>query len=562
MKNQDQVLSLSNYLDGYDIATFKKLYIIGLIIGFILRMVYSLTAIGIYHPDEIFQSIEMAHYLVYGYGFIPPEFRTSNSITPSYAKARSWIIPLFIAFYFRFAEFMGWSYWGVTLPILRVLIGFNSFLMIPSTKSLAESISKDKRVGYVSGFFVAIWWKIAYITSRPLFNVFFLPIYLYAISLFYRRLSSHQQTKLTIKEWIVYFFGFGISTYVRLDFLILLFSFTIVNYYFERKANRTDLFFNQINTALITGILGWLFGMAVDAQMYEGWKDFGVVPIHWFQFNIVESKSDGFGVVPFGWYGYRLIVVSGLITITLALLLFGGILVYLHKNKPEQIPVLFPNRTLLFEFEKLFLVVILAWIIYETPWRAGLLFWLSKSHKEERFVMNLYFIYFILLAMMVVLLAEFLERYLDQSKTHIPKHFKKRLTPQMSYNLTIFLFIGLITFSSLLNILFVPSQQYGADITKAIVYVGRQEDVTGVIIVEKWYLTTSYSYLHKDVPLYWINYDLPKEFSDLIQNTVVNYIIVPKYKYALISNLFQELVDNGFLITKIIDGTTEIWFRA
>src|SRR5580698_3158631 len=53
---------------------------------------------GVFWPDEIYQSIEQAHRLVFGYGMVPWEFRDG---------ARSWVFPGLLAGAIKFATWFG-----------------------------------------------------------------------------------------------------------------------------------------------------------------------------------------------------------------------------------------------------------------------------------------------------------------------------------------------------------------------------------------------------------------------------------------------------------------------
>src|SRR5260370_41077903 len=59
-----------------------------LLAGAVLRAWLSFHDDGIYWPDEIYQSLEPAHRLVFGYGLIPWEFLQG---------ARSWALPALVA---------------------------------------------------------------------------------------------------------------------------------------------------------------------------------------------------------------------------------------------------------------------------------------------------------------------------------------------------------------------------------------------------------------------------------------------------------------------------------
>lgn len=57
------------------------------LVGLLLRLAVALLSDFVYHPDEIFQYLEQAHRLVFGYGYIPWEYRYG---------IRSWLLPGFL----------------------------------------------------------------------------------------------------------------------------------------------------------------------------------------------------------------------------------------------------------------------------------------------------------------------------------------------------------------------------------------------------------------------------------------------------------------------------------
>src|SRR5579872_2023631 len=68
------------------------------LIAFALRLLPVFAFPGINFPDEIFQTIEPAHRLVYGTGLVPWEFLYGT---------RSWVLPGVIAGVMRAAQFVG-----------------------------------------------------------------------------------------------------------------------------------------------------------------------------------------------------------------------------------------------------------------------------------------------------------------------------------------------------------------------------------------------------------------------------------------------------------------------
>src|SRR2546425_8110563 len=76
------------------------LYVLGgaLALGAVLRVWLSLNDDGIYWPDEIYQSLEPAHRLVFGYGLLAWEFIEG---------ARNWTFPALVAAVFEVARLVG-----------------------------------------------------------------------------------------------------------------------------------------------------------------------------------------------------------------------------------------------------------------------------------------------------------------------------------------------------------------------------------------------------------------------------------------------------------------------
>src|SRR5947208_4351273 len=76
------------------------LYVLGgaLALGTALRVWLSLNDDGIYWPDEVFQSLEPAHRLVFGYGLVAWEFVEG---------ARNWAFPGFVAALFAVGRLVG-----------------------------------------------------------------------------------------------------------------------------------------------------------------------------------------------------------------------------------------------------------------------------------------------------------------------------------------------------------------------------------------------------------------------------------------------------------------------
>lgn len=82
------------------------------VLGLAVRIWFALTDDGMHWPDEIYQSLEPAHRLAFGYGLLAWEFLQG---------ARSWAFPALIAAVFKGASAIGLDSPRLYLPLVRIL---------------------------------------------------------------------------------------------------------------------------------------------------------------------------------------------------------------------------------------------------------------------------------------------------------------------------------------------------------------------------------------------------------------------------------------------------------
>ncbi len=97
--------------------------------SFLLRLDFGLTQQGIYWPDEIFQTIEPAHDLVYGHGLLPWEFAQG---------ARNWVLPGLIGGVLAAARLVGIDDPAGYLGVLRGVLAAVGAATVASTYLLAR----------------------------------------------------------------------------------------------------------------------------------------------------------------------------------------------------------------------------------------------------------------------------------------------------------------------------------------------------------------------------------------------------------------------------------------
>lgn len=137
-----------------------KLLAAVLCVAFLLRLAVGLGYPNILWPDEIFQSLEQAHRLAFGYGIVPWEFR---------AGTRSWLLPGALAALMRIGGALGTG----STPYLATVIGA---LCALSLLPVAVAFLWGHRTGgtagaLITGTLAAVWFELVYFAPKALNEV-------------------------------------------------------------------------------------------------------------------------------------------------------------------------------------------------------------------------------------------------------------------------------------------------------------------------------------------------------------------------------------------------------
>jgi len=129
--------------------------------GAAARIVTALISDNINHPDEIFQILEQAHRVVFGYGIIPWEFQLS---------ARSWLVPGFMSVCLYPFKLLGLDNPNIYIPGIKIIMSLLSMSIIYSAYFIGKKLLSH-RAGLWAAFFCALWYEIIYFSIRPLGEV-------------------------------------------------------------------------------------------------------------------------------------------------------------------------------------------------------------------------------------------------------------------------------------------------------------------------------------------------------------------------------------------------------
>ncbi len=118
--------------------------------GLILRLFVAIYSHWIGHPDEIFQYLEQAHRLVYGYGFVPWEYRFGT---------RNWLLPGILAAPLFAFRSLGLDQPSVYVPAIKCLCALLSVTAVYSCYVIGRNLF-DEGTARLAAVFSAFWFEL------------------------------------------------------------------------------------------------------------------------------------------------------------------------------------------------------------------------------------------------------------------------------------------------------------------------------------------------------------------------------------------------------------------
>jgi GPI mannosyltransferase 3 len=143
-----------------------------LILALAVRMVVALSFPNIIAPDEVFQSLEQAHRLVFGQGIVPWEFQVG---------LRSWLIPIILAAPMALAHVIFASPLA-GLALIRVFLVIASLPIVWTAAKWGGRFYGSQGM-WIAGIFTALWPDLWLMAPHPLEEVFSADILVPAIYL-------------------------------------------------------------------------------------------------------------------------------------------------------------------------------------------------------------------------------------------------------------------------------------------------------------------------------------------------------------------------------------------
>jgi len=244
------------------------------------RVAVGLSTDSVAHPDVLFQYLEQAHRLVFGYGIIPWEYVFG---------IRSWLVPGCIALLLKCLAVAGLSRPDEYVPIVKIAFCCVSLSLPWSMYRIAQALFDEiaARFSLLAG---AFWYELINVAHQPLVDALSAYAFFAALVCLF---AGDTRTKRIL---------FGLLIGLALDLRFQLAPMLGIAYLIAAYRWRREVFAAVMATAAMVIALG-----ALDAYTWGIWFSSVVVNL---QLNLVSNVANRFGTNPFWFYGGSLTLLS------------------------------------------------------------------------------------------------------------------------------------------------------------------------------------------------------------------------------------------------------------
>lgn len=502
------------------------------------------------HPDEVFQSLEVAHSEMYGYGFRPYEFflppngthDLSHSERQHFAlgmySMRSWIYPRCYQFLFWMREYFGWNMrpFQVAKLVHSLIAGALPFIIYKYSKVI---FPRKRDIAILAAGFIAFSQPLIILGTHTLIQSLLSPFIFLSLTViarvaiqvnsseahdaFHNRMiSGVSQTTESASEnnnidapgdedvvlsengvckvedptveqakdavqLVASGLFIGIAVLVRPDSFFVI-AISIANFVMT-SPHVTEVFF-----ALFPMTLGFFCGVFIG-----GWSDYlnygtwFLSSTQWVTFQINYS-SKLFGSHDFLMYFWDVLFV-GHTAPGLTCLIAGVGLAYAFSNYFVSLKTLFDAQKKDMQgWKQTLALTVIMFVGYSL-----------LSHKEIRFVHDAIILYLLCAAATVFMVFKALYLYIiEVAETTISK--RRFIKLGLYAELFLYMFAGRLGCprssvpSSVMKWAYSGLAEAG-QVNQCLDFVGRQEDVTGVFIDYSIHMVGAYTLLHRNVPI-------------------------------------------------------------
>ena len=268
-------MNLKKTLNNSEWFPFWAIFALSLFV----RIYASATSIAQIYPDEIFQTLEPAHKLIFGRGLTYWEFKVG---------ARSWFLPGIIAGVYKLLDLCGLE------DPLHINIGIKVFfsifhsLSVSTVYLLFRRHTLGKKEAFLFTLPLAVSYLLSYISVRTLSESASLPFMVFTIFF-----ASNYLEKETKKDLFFAVLTAGTAYMIRFQTSIFAFGVAVALFLTAKKRFQTALVFGfgYIEMMLVQGVI----------DIFT-WGSFCKSLLTYLDYNILRGVADRHGVLPWHFY--------------------------------------------------------------------------------------------------------------------------------------------------------------------------------------------------------------------------------------------------------------------
>lgn len=466
-------------------------------------MLTGFEGTGMIHPDETFQAIEVAHGEVYGYRFDP-----YNNLTDGLRPPQPWFYTYIYVLLFHARDFFGWkaapftvarSFHSLVAAMLPVVVYKFTRTLFSQCRDIAfvaatlVAFSKHLMLFGIHPFLQSLNSPVIFLTLTVLLRIV-VPVHQtrYATALPSTRhpgtLKSRDLSQTELLGLFVCGFVLGLAILLQVDSSLMIVLCVILGL---PSTTLPGIVFSLGSGTL----LGLAFGATTDFIHSGKWFE---TPLRTVEFLRTHSTASSIHSSFFGYFHNFLSASHVHVAILCATLTITAIyLTYFYRLSDifdGWIGGDGPELPLFFSTFKTFIVAVFL-----------LAFYSCQNHQEAHFVHDVLVLLLIAGAAAVYLLYRGLYTYILQIAE--PQRVTKNIVKLILYaELLLYMFESRVTFPTAQSgsIAAWTYKGYGdsAFVNRCLGYVGRQSDVTGVLVDYSVQLTGGFSLMHHDIPIY------------------------------------------------------------
>ena len=266
--------------------TARAVLLVSLALGFALRAQIVFSDDGINWPDEIYQSFEPAHRLVFGHGLVAWEFLEG---------ARTWAVPGFVAVWLALCKLVGADSPTTYIPVVKLVFSLLSILAAAGVYRLARVLGARELESSVAAASWSLCALALYFSPRAMSENLSTVFLVWGVALVLEEDAS-RESRITGASLL------GLATLARLQSAVVcVVVLGLLLARFRRTGWKPAL---EVLSALVVWAL--IYG-AWDAAAWHSLPNakaggFFHSAVVYYRFNIVENRGAGWGTAPWTYY--------------------------------------------------------------------------------------------------------------------------------------------------------------------------------------------------------------------------------------------------------------------